>query len=258
VLKNSLISIFIILTLFSNAQNSRINEHNDIGWYNLFANFKLNNKLTFHSEYQWRRTKTISNWQQGVLKLGISYQFLPKVQARIGYANIETFAYGETPINSFGKIFTEDRMFETITITDKVSIVEISNRLMLEQRWTGKYSNFTLQDEDLTVFTNRFRYQVKLQVPLKRSTIQDKTPYLALYDEILLNFGDNVGENIFDQNRIGLLLGYKYNKSFRIEAGAMNQLLQLGREINNRNLLQYNTGLVINAIFSLDISRKEN
>lgn len=252
--KATLISILlIIISNITLSQNTRISDRNTIGWYNYFGTFKLNNKLGVHTEYQWRREKLITNWQQSVLRVGLNYQFHPKAQFRVGYGWIETFPYGEIPINGFGKDFTEHRIFEMITLNDKVSIFELSHRFMLEQRWLGRYTNLTLNKEDEFAFANRFRYMFRMQAPLKGKTIENKTPYAALYDEIFIGFGKNVNENIFDQNRIGLLLGYKFTNTFRAEAGFINQVVQLGREINNRNVFQYNNGLIINTIFNFDL-----
>lgn len=238
------------------AQNTRISNHNSIGWYGYSGTFKLNEKFGIHTEYQWRRDNIITNWQQSLLRVGVNYQLNPKTQLRVGYGWAETFAYGDIPINSFGKDFTEHRLFETMTINDKVSIVELSHRFTLEQRWTGRYSNADLSKEDEFVYTNRLRYMFKMQVPLKGKTITDKTPYVAAYDEVFIGFGKNVNENVFDQNRIGVLLGYKFNKTIRIEGGYLNQIVQLGREVNGSNVFQYNNGIIINSIFNIDLSKK--
>ena len=77
---------------------------------------------------------------------------------------------------------------------------------MLEQRFVGRYSSPTLNSEDEYLFLNRFRYMFRIQMPLKGKSIKDKIPYLSLYDELFIGFGPNVNENVFDQNRIGLLL----------------------------------------------------
>jgi len=174
---------------------------------------------------------------------------------RFGYAWIETYPYGDIPLNGFGKDFTEHRLFQMATINDKVSIVEFSHRFMLEQRWVGRYSSSVLTEEDEFPLLNRIRYMFRVQIPLKGKTIGDKTPYLAAYDEIFIGFGPNVNENIFDQNRIGFLVGYRFNKNLRIEAGYLNQILQLGREMNGSNVYQYNKGIIVNALFSLDMSK---
>jgi len=248
--------IIFFLEKKMNGQNTRLNDYNNVGWYNYFGTFKVSEKIGFHTEYQFRRTEFITNWQQSLLRLGVNYQLNAKLQLRLGYAWIETFPYGEIPINGMGKEFSEQRLFQMATIADKISIVEISNRFMLEQRWVGRYSNTNLTQEDEFPFLNRFRYMVRIQVPLKGKEIKERTPYLALYDEIFIGFGKNVNENVFDQNRLGILLGYRFNSAFRIEAGYFNQILQLGREVNNRNVFQQNSGIIVNANFNFDLTKK--
>ena len=78
-------------------------------------------------------------------------------------------------------------------------------------------------------------------------TMKDKTPYIAAYDEIFIGFGKNVAANIFDQNRIGIVLGYRFNKLLRIEAGYLNQTVQFGRLVNGKHVFQYNNGIIINT-----------
>ena len=95
-----------------------------------------------------------------------------------------------------------------------------------------------------------------MQLPLKGKSIDNKTPYVALYDEIFVGFGENVNENIFDQNRIGVLLGYKFNKNLRVEGGYLNQTLQLGREVGGRNVFQNNSGFIISTLLNFDLTNK--
>jgi len=92
---------------------------------------------------------------------------------------------------------------------------------------------------------------------LKGKETIDKTPYISIYDEIFIGFGDNVNENIFDQNRIGILLGYRFSSLVRIEAGYLNQTLQLGREVNNRNVFQRNNGIIVNVNFNIDLTTRK-
>lgn len=260
-MKSYFLYTFLLISILSInktlAQNTRITDNNTIGWFNYFGTFKLKNKIGIHTEYQIRRDNFLADKQQGLLRIGANYQINSKVQFRLGYAWIETYPYGDVPINGFGKDFTEHRIFETATFTDKISILELSHRFILEQRWVGRYSNVLLSNEDEFLFLNRLRYMFRIQLPLKGKAIESKTPYLAIYDEIFVGFGKNVNENIFDQNRFGLLLGYKLNNSFRVEAGYLNQILQLGREIDGKNLFQYNSGLIVNTILNIDLSKKK-
>ena len=248
------ISFFILNSL--NAQNTRTSNYNSIGWYNYFGTFKVSEKFGIHTEYQFRRNEIITEWQQSLLRVGVNYQLNPNIQFRLGYAWIETFPYGEIPINGMGKDFTEHRIFQMVTVTDKVSIFDLSHRFMLEQRWLGTYSDPTLHVEDKYLFLNRLRYMFRLQLPLKGKEIKANTPYLAAYDEVFIGFGENVNENVFDQNRLGVLLGYQFNSTLRVEGGYLNQIVQLGREVNGSNVFQYNNGIIVNAVFTFDLSKK--
>jgi hypothetical protein len=242
-------------SLFS--QNSRINDHNRIGWFATFLNYKIGGKWSLHGEYQWRRDDYVTHRQQSLLRTGIGYQVNPKAQFRLGYAWIETYAYGDYPLNGFGKQFTEHRMYQMAVLTDKIGRFDLSHRFMLEQRWVGRYTDASLSKEDEFPFLNRMRYLFRVQMPLKGATLDDREPYLAVYDEIMLGFGKNVNENVYDQNRFGLLLGCRFSSKLRLEGGFFNQILQLGREIrlasdpnNPRNVFQHNTGFIVSAIFS--------
>lgn len=255
--KYHLTFLFLIsISTIAIAQNTRINHNNTIGWYNYFGTFKLSEKFSLHTEYQWRRDQLITERQQNLLRLGLNYNLTPKIMLRGGYALIETYPYGEYPINGLGKDFTEHRIYQMVQISHKEGIVDFSHRLMLEQRFVGRYSSANSTKEDEFPLLNRARYMMRLQIPLKGREIKDKTPYLAFYDEIFIGFGKNVNANVFDQNRIGVLLGYRVNKNLRLEGGYLNQTLQFGRQINNQDVFQMNNGLIINANFNIDLTKK--
>lgn len=254
----TLLAMLAVLTVnIAFSQNTRLEDANQIGWFAYFGTFKIDSKFSIHTEYQLRRDNYVTDKQQGLLRVGLNYQANPKLQLRVGYAVIETYSYGDIPINGMGKDFTEHRIYQMATVSDKISIVDISHRFMLEQRFIGRYTRAALTTEDDFLFLNRSRYMVRLQVPLKGTSIHNKTPYVALYNEILIGFGPNVNENIFDQNRLGVLFGYKFNDTFKLEGGFLNQIVQLGREVNNRNVFQNNSGVIINSIFNFDLSKKE-
>ncbi len=257
-MKKSILFISLVsFTLLSYSQNTRISDKNTIGWYTLNGTFKINPKLSLVTEYQWRRDNLITDWQQSLLRTAINYKVNEKLSLRAGYAWVETFDYGDIPINAFGKQFTEHRAFEAAILNDNIGKMELSHRFILEQRWLGKYSNAQASKQDDFVFVNRFRYMYKMQLPLKGLKIADHTPYAGIYDEILVGFGKNVNENVFDQNRIGLYLGYRFNSALRMEVGYISQIVQLGRRVNGNAVFQYNNGLLVNLLFTSDLLQQK-
>lgn len=228
---------------------SRITDQNNIGWFAYNGAFTVSDQFSIHTEYQWRRADYIEKWQQGLLRVGLNYKYNDETLFRVGYAWAETYPYGDIPLNGMGKDFTEHRIYEMAQLSNKISKLGISHRFMLEQRWIGRYSKASLDKEDSYLYLNRLRYMLRLQLPVYQKL------YVAAYDEIFVGFGGNIGENIFDQNRFGALVGYTFNKNFRAEGGYLNQIVQLGREVGGKNVFQKNNGFIVSGIFNFDLRK---
>ena len=134
-----------------------------------------------------------------------------------------------------------------ILINNPVGSVALSHRLMLEQSWIGRSLDPNATKFDEWVYANRMRYMLRADIPLKGPTLDDKEPYLAVYDEILIGFGKNVNQNVFDQNRFGALIGFRFSGKIRIEGGYFSQILQFARFVDGKNYFQYNRGLIIGS-----------
>ncbi len=253
--------LFIVLLLLSNvilnAQSGRMNTYNSIGWYNYLGNYRLSDKLSLHAEYQWRRTPIITNWQQSLLRVGLNYHLKPSVLFRAGYAWAETFPYGDLPLNVFGKAFTENRIYQMLQLSQQEGRFDLTHRFMLEQRWIGKYSSASLVKEDDFVYANRMRYMFRTVYRLKKEARKYPLPYVAAYDEIMIGFGRNVAVNIFDQNRLGLLMGVRLSSSWSLEGGYFNQMLQFSRLVGGQSVMQYNRGMILNAWHAVDWRKKK-
>ena len=68
-----------------------------------------------------------------------------------------------------------------------------------------------------------------------------------MYDELFINFGKNVGANIFDQNRAYVALGYKVPILGRLEVGYMHQPLFKSDGIGVENNHTIMIGLMTNT-----------
>ena len=232
------------------AQNDRVNDYNYLNWLQTFNTVSLNKKWSLHLEYQWRRDKGLKNWQQSLLRIGANYKLNDNVTAQVGYGWIETFSYGDYPLASNGT-FPEHRIYEQLNLRQPVGKVLLTHRFRVEQRWLGRVKAGTAGNREIEgwTFLHRFRYQFRTQLPFY--TKGNKQLYGAAADEILIGAGKNLGTNIFDQNRIFLLLGYKLNKNLSIEAGYFNQTIQQGRRINNSTIMQRNNGWLLSSNLNL-------
>lgn len=238
-----IVPVVLLTIIFSGSysQNTRLTEHNTIGWFSTIITPSISKKVSGHVEYLWRRDNLVKDWQQSLLRVGVNFKVHPQVTLHAGYAWIETYPYGTYPLAAIPKRFPEHRIYEQIVVNSTVGKTNLMHRLRLEQRWLGRFTSMASDKPDSYGYLNRLRYMPRLDIPLKKKF------YASVYDEIFIGFGKNVNENVFDQNRVGLMVGYKANNTFRIEGGFINQIVQLGREINGRNVFQYNSGIIINS-----------
>lgn len=54
-MKNKLFLLFIAISQLTLAQSTRITDNNSIAWFVYNGTFKLNPKISLHTEFQWRR-----------------------------------------------------------------------------------------------------------------------------------------------------------------------------------------------------------
>ena len=236
----------LFFCLFSFAQN-RISNHNTIGWYAVNIDPAITKKWSGHIEYQWRRNDIITQWQQSLLRIGFTYKPNAQVSLQAGYAWIETFPYSEYFIAPVRTTFPEHRLYEQVVFQSNAGKIKLTNRLRLEQRFNGKFTSLNDSKPQSFTYLNRIRFMPRIDMPLDKKNAW----YAALYDEIFIGFGKNVGENVFDQNRTAVILGYNFNSAMKLEGGFLNQTLQLGRKINGSNVFQYNNGLIVTGYLAL-------
>jgi hypothetical protein len=247
--------LFIIICLsinyVSNAQTARNITNNNNSWFMYFGDHKFSDKWGVHLEAQLRLADVVKTEQQVLLRTGLNYHFNNQAFATVGYCYVHTGQYGGFPAKS---AFPENRFWEQIQVKTQVGYVELINRFRLEQRYVNSpVANGTVYEPGDAVYTNRFRMLNRISVPFKGKTIQDKSLYISAYDELFVNFGKKVGQNIFDQNRAYIALGYKIPKVGKLEIGYLNQLIFKapdGVKVENNRTLQ------VGLISTIDFYKK--
>ena len=245
--KHIIFSVALILYVVpSFSQEQRITDNNSIGWLVYTGTFKIKSKIAIHTEYQWRRVHGIKNWQQGLFRTGINYALRKEVNLNAGYAFAQTFPYGDYPgIASF----PEHRIYEQVVLKNPIGKTDISHRFTLEQRFLRMPSMQNGQIITDWRYMNRMRYRLRAEIPINK-----KAWSIAFQDEVFIGWGKNIGANVFDQNRLAVLLAHKVNQTIKIEAGYLNQILQQGKRINGNPVYQYNNGFMLAAHLSFDLT----
>lgn len=223
---------------FSQQQLNRVFENNFNAWLVYSGDFKLSEKWGMHLGIPWRRNAFFSNPQQIIIRPGINYYFNKQVSTTVGYAFAESFPYGQLAQPA---TFYEHRVWEQVQFKNQIGKTEFTSRFRLEQRFSHLPISYNNEYKaGPAVYANRVRLFDRFSLPLKGRLIEDKSIYVSFFDEVYINFGRNVGYNIFDQNRTSLSIGYQFPKLGRLEVGYLNQLSLKsdGLKFQNNHTLQ--------------------
>ena len=212
---------FLLISVSFYAQDNKL-----VAWYMYFGNNKINKKLNFHNEIQYRNFDGMGDLEQLLIRTGIGYDLTENNNnILLGYSFILS-----KPYNSKGEKTEniEHRIFQQYITKQKFGRINLQHRYRLEERF--------LQDD----FRMRFRYLLGLNIPLTHKEMLPKTLYISAYNEIFLHLDSPV----FDRNRVYGALGFIINKNMRVEAGYMNQIQE------NKNRGQVQIGFYNNIPFT--------
>ena len=211
--------VFVLGILFSNSQEDTGN------WIMYFGTNKISDKLSIHSELQYRNhTISPTNIEQLLLRTGLNYHIKPHASATIGYAHIGNHTYES---NRKSPEVEEHRIWQQFLTTNKIGRIKFEHRYRIEERFIEKD------------FKTRFRYRIMLFYPLNRKLLETGAMYLGVYNELFIN-----GEKtFFDRNRLYGGIGYKYSQNIEFQIGLLRQEVQT----SVKTFLQF--GMILNTDF---------
>jgi len=231
-------SAALALTSSARAQG-RVTRENVNAWFTVSGESQVRAHWFVDYEANLRWSGPFDEWMQVIPRVSIRHQPRPTLRFNWGYNAAETWAYGKLPAATR---FPERRMWEQVQFTQAFTRFNVLHRYRLEQRWQGRVTSSDGQARDESwVRTNRMRYRVLANVPLRGPSLDDGEFYTNLGTEVMVNWGANIGGNVFDQHRMSWMLGYRLSRHLRLEAGFMEQLTLRanGRSLERNHTLMF-------------------
>ena len=224
------LGIFLFGGFYIQAQSPiKTHNHQDLLWLSYFPKLELDRHWSVDADFQFRRKDWGQEWSQKVLRLALAYKLNENIAFSAGMAHLQH--------HKNGFIQGEYRPFQQLILYNNFSGVKLDHRYRLEQRWIQRISEDG--QEDGYAFNYRIRYKLAVGVPLK---LKGKETRWSLYadNEIMVNFGEEVFINLFDQNRFSFGIGYQVNKDIKLQLGYMNIFAQKARlgEFDDANIIR--------------------
>lgn len=183
-------------------------------WYMYFFNHSIDgSRWGLQGDAQFRNWDLGGDLEQLLLRAGVTYRpESANVLLTMGYASITSGEFGGSSDTN-----REDRIYQEALLPHKLGErIFLRHRFRFEQRWVDG------QD-----FRTRFRYALFADIPLNQPDLSPGAIYLALYNELFINGGRDIGRgrsvDTYDRNRTYAALGYSLADNLRLQGGYMYQ-----------------------------------
>ncbi|MEL4307477.1 DUF2490 domain-containing protein [Joostella sp. CR20] len=196
---NQYVLILAFLLSFSTQINAQDRGRDKLGsWFAINGTNLITNKISLHTEAQFRYYEFAHNFNQMLLRTAVNYHFSPKAMVSFGYGYIDTSSYSkdDDQVKS-----SENRIYEQFILRNTLGKFDFIHRYRFEQRWVNTLGS--------TEMLNRFRYNLQISYPIAERW------HLVVADEIMINFEPD----LFNQNRLFGGVRYKVNNDLLLQVG---------------------------------------
>jgi len=174
-MKQYILSLLTCISFcISQSGTAQINQDQLGTWYMYFFNTTFKeSSWGVQGDIQYRNWNIIGDLEQLLLRSGVTYK--PKntdIKFTLGYGNITTGTFG-----SDNSTTTESRIYQ-----EALFPVKFGSRFYTNHRF--RYEQRFVENQD---FRTRYRYNLFLNIPLNKKSMDSKTLYLALYNELFIN-----------------------------------------------------------------------
>lgn len=212
------VALGILFSLHAFAQKEV--HHREQAWAGYFVQGRITNHFGFWTDIHYRQTDHFFDRPfQLLIRPALTWYVTDQFRVNAGYTFVNHF-----PAKGLNTSRPEHRAWQQVWWSQKYNGFNTLQWLRLEERFNRKIANDQLQDG--YNFNYRLRYNFSLFVPLKGKTLAPKTPFVAVIDEVFINFGDRIVNNTFDQNRFFVGLGYQLTAHSNLQFGYMKVFQQ--------------------------------
>lgn len=231
------ISIFCLLLIcfVSQAQTEKNVDHQSLLWTRYTNQLTLNSKWLIQSEFDNR--VFIHPFENNLYLIRIQGRYKINKDVDLG-AGLAYFSVAtQDPENTNDFRTPEYRGEQNIIWKHEFGNFTMNQRFQVEERFFHNANKEGLLPG--TNFNWRFRYRLQGEYSCWKKGNQ----YLKaiVYDEIMLNAGENIVYNTFDQNRIYAALQYGLTKNIAFELGYLNsfQKRPTGVDYYDRDIIRF-------------------
>lgn len=175
-------------------------------WIQYYNQVQLDEKWVWLTDGGFRWKNGFDKNSQYIIRTAIGYNLHPSIRVSTGFAHLGYFLSNKV-------VSHEYRPYQELQFKQAFNKISLTHRYRVEERYF--HLKLVNDKQSANSFNFRFRYSVMLNIPLWQLAKDqpDKLVLLSLGDEIFLNAGKQIVNNIFDQNRLIISPTVQFNKN---------------------------------------------
>ena len=242
-------SILSIAVSSIKAQTNKHTENLNQVWLGYFNQTRFSSKWGMWTDLNLRtKDDFVNNFSVSIVRVGLTYYVTNDTKITAGYAWVNFFP-GDNHKNISQP---EHRPWLQIQWHTKYGNKRMMQWIRLEERFRHKILN----DDALAPgynFNFKLRYNLWYEIPLTKKAIAPGSLSFILNDEVHINFGKQVVNNYFDQNRFFAGFKWQTGSTTNMQLGYLNVFQQLvaGNQYKNIN------GVRLFFFQNIDLRHKE-
>ncbi|WP_026708315.1 DUF2490 domain-containing protein [Flavobacterium frigidarium] len=225
----------LLFSIGIQAQTEKNADKQSLLWFRYYNQLELNNKWSVHTEIDNRIFINPVTQNTFVSRLQLRDKITDKVELGAGFAYFSVAT--QDPEVKTGFHIPEYRLQQDATVKQTLGKVYLTHRYMIEERFVHNASKIML--EDGTTFYLRFRYRIQGDYTFWKK----EKHYLKgiLSDEIMINGGNKIIKNTFDQNRIYAAVQVGVSPAIALELGYLNSFQERSNGVDyfNRDIIRF-------------------
>ena len=229
-------TLFLFLACsFLYAQTEKNVDHQSLLWTRYYNLLTINNKWSLHSEFDNRIFINPIEENLYLIRVNGRYKINDNLDLGAGFAYFSVAT--QNPEITYDFTVPEYRGQQDVIWKQDFNKFALLQRFQLEERFFHNADKVELLPG--TTFFWRFRYKIQGEYTCWKK--ENQFLKAIIYDELMINAGENVVKNTFDQNRIYAALHYGFNKNVELELGYLNSFQQRASGVDyfNRDIIRF-------------------
>lgn len=222
---DKILIVLFCAALFGNRAQAQTKQTEQLGqtWLGFLNQTRFSDKWGMWADLHLRTKESmVKDLAQSILRFGLTYYINDDAKLTAGYAYVTHY-----PADNHANIAQpEHRPWQQFQWHTKYPKLRLMQWFRLEERFRRKILNNDALAPGYS-FNWKFRYNFFSQFPLSKKRFAPGTFSFVVNDEVHLNFGKQIVNNYFDQNRFFLGFNYHVNKHDNLQFGWMYLFQQL-------------------------------